>query len=398
MVRGFSKKYMIAKYKISVIDTPELSRSNVVFTEVLRDIDCEIEFINKLLSQCQDDPQYSPDCIIAYNNDLSAISDYVDTAPTDVESRDPGVIILLANQPTQNYITNAIRLGIADVIDVDRTSETGFRRSILNVCQKRRLWKNIICRQNSLEYAHKELKEKNDELMRFYHNVSHELKTPLTSCVEHISIVREGIAGPLNPQQSHFLDVAISSCNQMANCINDLLDTNGLDSGTLSVKLEEREIYTLLKEIHRSFTPVCNKVDIDLKVAIEPDLPNVVMDTERIRQVVSNLIGNAMKHTDPDGCITLHAGQSAKNTNSVTVSVEDTGKGIPSDQLEKIFSPLYQIDPDSEDLATAGLGLGLSICKHILELHGSQIRVSSEVGAGSTFLFNLSSQTTTQLH
>lgn len=373
-------------------------RSNTVLQSALAKIDCDIEFRSKVTLTHSDEPKQSPDCVIAYNNDLSAISEYVSKVPPDIESRDPGVIILVAHKPTQNYIANAIRLGIADVIDIDHTTGTGLRRSILNVCQKRRLWKNIVCRQSSLQQAHKELKVKNDELMRFYHNVSHELKTPLTSCLEHISIVREGLAGQINKQQSHFLDVAISSCNQMASCINDLLDTNGLDSGTLSVELEETKICELLSEIHRSFIPVCSKVDIDLRINVEPNLPMVIMDSERIRQVVSNLIGNAMKHTEPDGHITLHACQDVQHENFVTVSVQDTGKGIPSEELEKIFSPLYQINPDSNDLATAGLGLGLSICKHILELHGSQINVNSQIGAGSTFLFNLNSQPPSHVH
>lgn len=383
---------MEANYNVTVLNSKEFMRQNIAFMQVLRSGDWSLSFDTNSNPIDRSDSRTSPDCVIAYNNDLSEISRYVDYAPTSNEGSDPGLVILVANQPTQNYIANAIRLGIADVIDIDLTTERGLKRSILNVCQKRRLWKNIVNRRTSLENAHKELQEKNEELMRFYHNVSHELKTPLTSCLEHISIVHDGIAGELNEKQSRFLEIAMSSCDQMANCINDLLDTNSLDSGTLTVELKERDISTLLEEVHRSFTPVCEKVDIDLQVNIEPNLPTVVMDVERIRQVVSNLIGNAMKHTEPDGRITLDAKQDGQQEDRVTVSVKDTGKGIPSEELDRIFHPLYQIDPSPDDLSTSGLGLGLSICKHILELHGSRINVSSELGAGSTFLFELDAQ------
>jgi len=382
---------MSEKYNIAVIDSDDASQLNGAFTKILHSGEWRMTHVVESNLGALNELSEDPDCIIAYNNDLSGISKYLSHTSFRSDSSDPGLIILLADQPSQNYIANAIRLGIADVINIQQTSELGFRRSIINVCQKRRLWRNIQSRQRSLKEAHRELQEKNQELMRFYHNVSHELKTPLTSCLEHVSIVHEGIAGTLNEKQSRFLEIAMDSCNQMANCINDLLDTNSLDSGTLTVELQENRIGSLLEEIHKSFSPVCEKAEIDLQVSIEPDLPMVVMDSERIRQVVSNLIGNAMKHTAPDGRITLDA---KKQSNRIAVSVKDTGKGIPDEELERIFSPLYQIDPVPENLSTSGLGLGLSICKHILELHGTRINVSSELGIGSTFLFELDAQST----
>jgi|GEM_PF-3024160 len=389
---------MSEKYNVIVIDSEELGSLSQKLLVILEDINCRSKFVESISPISHNDPTTGPDCLLAYNNELSTLPQYLGRPTSETDELDPGAIILLADRPSKNYIANAIRLGVADVIDINRTAETGFKRSIRNVCQKRQLWKGVKKRQQMIQQAHEELKEKNTELLNFYHNVSHELKTPLTSCLEHISIVDEGMAGGLNEKQTEYLEVAIGSCQQMAECINDLLDTNSLNSGTLTVELKETVISELLEEIHQSFLPICSKADIDLRISIDPGLPAVMVDSTRIRQVVGNLIANAIKHTAPKGSIILEVSRHRVDPGAVTVSVSDFGRGIPEGALQKIFNPFYQVNPESSDLETASLGLGLSICKHILELHGSQIEVQSQIGEGSKFMFDLVSSNIVRTH
>lgn len=135
---------MIVKYDVTVLNSNKFIWPDYSFMQILHSGEWSLNIDDDSSLSNRMNLKPSPDCVVTYNNDLSEIPRFIDYTSACDDSSDPGVVILVANQPTQNYITNATRLGIADVIDIDQTTEQELKQSILNVCHKRRLWKKII--------------------------------------------------------------------------------------------------------------------------------------------------------------------------------------------------------------------------------------------------------------
>jgi PAS domain S-box-containing protein len=247
--------------------------------------------------------------------------------------------------------------------------------------------------QGKVAQANADLSRRNEEIQNFYHTLSHELKTPLTSAREFISIVMDGLAGPMNETQMEYLGIAKESCNQLRVCINDLLDASRLETGKLSVELKRGNLGALIQRIVTMMRPVAEAKEIKLRAEIASELPEVPMDEGRITQVITNLLNNALKHTGEKGQITIGAAAvKVEGMNYVEVTVTDTGAGIEGEQLPRIFDRLFQIK--SGDAAKdGGLGLGLYICQELVRLHGGSIGAESQLGKGSTFAFRLPEQT-----
>jgi signal transduction histidine kinase len=228
-------------------------------------------------------------------------------------------------------------------------------------------------------------------VQNFYHTLSHELKTPLTSAREFISIVRDGLAGSLNAMQAEYLGIALESCNQLRVCINDLLDATRLETGKLSIDLKPVSLGSLTQRVVTALTPAARNKQIDLQWEVEAGLPEVHLDERRIAQVLTNLLNNALKFTGASGKIKVSVSRSTEQQGALQVSVSDTGRGIPEEQKDQVFDRLYQIK--SGDATTEhGVGLGLYICRELVHLHGGNIRVESQFGVGSTFTFTLPQQ------
>ena len=263
-----------------------------------------------------------------------------------------------------------------------------------DVTERRQAEEEMRRIQSQIERTNLDLRRKNEEVQNFYHTLSHELKTPLTSAREFISIVMDGLAGGLNPTQREYLGIAKESCNQLRVCINDLLDATRLETGKLSIELKPASLGVAVQRVVTALTPAAAGKGIDLSCEIEPDLPKVGIDESRITQVVTNLLNNALKFTETGGRIEVVVAASAED-DFLEVSVSDTGRGIPREQMDRIFDRLYQIK--SGDATTEqGVGLGLYICRELVRLHGGDIRVESAVGVGSTFTFTVPRQPSSQ--
>jgi CheY-like chemotaxis protein len=239
-----------------------------------------------------------------------------------------------------------------------------------------------------LEESNRNLLRKNHEIQDFYHTLSHELKTPLTSAGEFISIVMDGLAGSLNKTQLEYLTIAKDSCNQLRDCINDLLDATRLDTGKLTIDLQPASLDELAHRVASSLKPAFAQRKINLREEIAPNLPRISLDEYRIKQVINNLLSNALKFTPSGGTIVLKLHEAKTNPEWVEVSVRDTGCGIAKEHREHIFDRLYQVK--AGDAATGqGLGLGLYLCRELVQLHGGNIWVETEPERGSTFTFVL---------
>lgn len=242
--------------------------------------------------------------------------------------------------------------------------------------------------QNRLVEANQNLTRRNREIQSFYHTLSHELKTPLTAAREFISIVLDGLAGPLQPKQREYLTTAQASCEQLRLCIDDLLDATRLETGKMGLDFKLMSIGALVREAVKLIERKAQAKGIQMELAIQPHLAPVALDEHRSTQVITNLLNNAIKYTPPQGLIRVEVKEPSGQPELVEVSVSDTGCGIAVEEQQRIFDRLYQVRHG--DAATEqGIGLGLYLCRELARLHGGSIRVRSAPGQGSTFTVTL---------
>lgn len=222
----------------------------------------------------------------------------------------------------------------------------------------------------------------------FVSKVSHELRTPIVAMQHALSILTDEVAGSLTDEQKKFTTLTQRNLQRLNALINDLLDLSKLEARKMELRLEFTSLAPVLATVCDTLEAWAQSKAIALTRRIPEDLPNVMCDPARVNQVVTNLIGNAIKFTPKQGRITVEAklGEGGK---AVQVNVSDTGVGIAKEDLSKLFSKFQQVgERTASDIG--GTGLGLAIAKEIVELHQGRIWVESdEVKKGTTFAFTL---------
>ncbi len=224
----------------------------------------------------------------------------------------------------------------------------------------------------------------------FVSTVSHELRTPLTSIKGYIDLLLEEEAGKVNQTQQEFLRIVKQNNDRLVNLINDLLDVSRIESGRVHLKIKPQDINDILTEVIDTFKTLANQKKQILKFKNLNNLPKVAADRDRLSQVVTNLISNAIKYTPTGGTIEI---ETTRENGLIEVYVTDTGIGISTEDQESLFTKFFRVDT-SLTRDVGGTGLGLSICKTIIELHGGKIWVNSALGKGSTFAFSIPSYET----
>jgi PAS domain S-box-containing protein len=214
----------------------------------------------------------------------------------------------------------------------------------------------------------------------FMNTVSHELRTPLGIIKEGVSLVLDGNVGTINAKQAEMLDMAKHNVDRLTRLINQVLDFQKLDAGKMEFRFEEGDINELVNEIHRHTLSLVGKKKLKYELRLGEGLPRIRFDRDRIVEVMTNLINNALKATEK-GAITI---STALENGSVKVSVADTGHGIKEDDMPKLFQRFAQLERKP-----GGTGLGLAICKEIIAAHKGEIWAESEWGKGSKFSFTL---------
>lgn len=215
--------------------------------------------------------------------------------------------------------------------------------------------------------------------------VSHELRTPLGLIKGYLATLERGSPPLTAAEREECLHVALEETDNLAALVERLLDTASVESGRLTVRATPRALGPLLKQSLRRLRPMTARHQIRLEV--EPALPRVLADEQRLGQVVRNLIENAVSYAPPGSAIRLRA---SRGEREVLVAVEDQGPGIPAPQQARLFTPFTRLDDSANgDRRRRGLGLGLAIVRGIVEAHGGRVWVESQVGAGSRFCFTL---------
>lgn len=215
--------------------------------------------------------------------------------------------------------------------------------------------------------------------------VSHELKTPLHSIKGFVDIILMGKTGPVTETQQDFLNTVKQQAEALQNMINDLLEFSRLEAGHIRLRIETVPLGQVVQSVVMRMQPLAQEGNIELSNLVPAHFVTIEADRARLEQVVTNLLSNACKFTPPHGAVSISAMDMG---DAVQVSVADTGIGIPADRLEHIFERFYQVD-GTATRHYRGTGLGLTICKHIVEYHGGRIWAESVEGKGSTFHFIL---------
>jgi two-component system phosphate regulon sensor histidine kinase PhoR len=216
----------------------------------------------------------------------------------------------------------------------------------------------------------------------FVSNLSHELRTPLASLKALTETLRGGALE--DPKAAnHFLESIETEVDAMTQMAGELLELTRIESGQLPLEFKPVPAWDILESAVKRMQAQAERAGIELHLGNPGDLAEVRADPPRLEQVLVNLIHNAVKFTDPGGQVTLFA---QKENGFVRFSVQDTGVGIPADELERIFERFYKAD---RARSSGGTGLGLSIARHIVEAHGGKIWVESVEGRGSTFNFTI---------
>jgi len=247
--------------------------------------------------------------------------------------------------------------------------------------------------EKGLEKAHEELEELAAELKRttrakseFLANMSHELRTPLNSINGFSEILFDETFGPLNEKQKKYVNNILTSGKHLLLLINQILDMAKVESGKMKLTLSSLPMKSLLNEISLLVADMVSKKKIEMLLEIAEDLPNIEADELKVKEILYNLLSNAVKFTPESGKIGMRA---KKADSGIEVEVWDTGVGIASGNMEKIFEGFFRVDTPYSRV-TEGTGLGLPLSKKLVELHGGKFSVESDgLGKGTQIKFTL---------
>jgi signal transduction histidine kinase len=242
------------------------------------------------------------------------------------------------------------------------------------------------------ERANRELQESRNEQIRlrdeFLSHVSHELRSPLAVVHQFVSILFDGLGGPINTSQREYLEIALRNANQLKGMIDDLLEASRADAAKLTVKQSVIPISGVLKQTIQSLRETAATKGICVQIDVAENLPPVYADPARIGQVVSNLVDNAIKFSPLNSSITVQVRMLEDDPSFLRISVADCGCGIAPEDAERVFDRLYQ-GKNLPQAGRRGLGLGLYICKELVSMHGGRIWIDSARRDGCTISFTL---------
>jgi len=287
-------------------------------------------------------------------------------------------VVILSGQNDEALAIKALHQGVQDYIVKKDITSGGLARAMRYAMERQALLRSLeMSRKQQIEFKN-----------QFLSHVSRELRTPLTCIHQYASLLFDGLAGAISPEQHDHLQVILKSVNQLHAMIRDLLEATRAESGKLRIEPRCLALVDLVRQAIAMVRPMAVESRITVELEADARIPLVYADPDRVLEVLINLIDNAVKFTPLEGSVNVKISQQETDSEFIYVTVSDTGRGISAEALPLIFERLYQ-DPESVDGNRSGLGLGLYIARELVNLHGGRIWAASQPDQGTTFTFNL---------
>lgn len=268
-------------------------------------------------------------------------------------------VVILSGQDDEALAMKAVHQGVQDYLVKGDITSKHLERALRYAVERQGLLRaSELNRKRQIEFKN-----------QFLSHVSHELRTPLTCIHQYVTLLLDGLAGSMEPEQTDYLKTVLKSVNQLHAMIRDLLEATRADSGKLRVEPRCLNISELMQQAIAMMRPTAAEKHVGLEAGPIQTIPLVYADPDRTLEVFINLIDNGIKFTPEGGSVVVKASMVETDPTAVYVSVSDSGRGIPEESLPRIFERLFQ-DPNGVDGNRTGLGLGLFIAKEIVTLQG----------------------------
>ena len=288
-------------------------------------------------------------------------------------------VVVLTTIDDEDLGSHCVRLGAHDYLVKGRQPTLG--DGIL------RALRHAVERQAARVELDRERQRREALKDEFLSHVSHELRTPLNAVHQFSTILLAGIAGQLTEAQHEYLSIIVRNSKQLAKMIDDILEVARADTHKLRIRLRPCALEPLIRDVLERLAPDIAAKRLELQCVVDAGVPLVHVDADRVEQVLSNLLENAIKFTPAGGSIALCA-RCDGASGQVRVEISDTGCGVSSENRERIFERMHQA-PNSLELSRKGLGLGLYICRELVARHGGRIWLERSDPGGSSFCFTL---------
>ncbi len=311
---------------------------------------------------------------------------------SEISKTNPDILtVMMTGHGSIDSALEAMKRGASDYLMKPINLEEIIVR-LQKVLDERRRFVRLKDFATQLERANQELRRCDAMKSEFVSVASHELRTPLSAIKNAVQLILHGKTGEINETQAKFLSMAERNINRLTNILNDLLNLSRIESGKMEMNFQELDLKGVIEFVLNSLKLQAENKSIQLKCDVEDSLQRVYGDREKVEQILTNLIGNAIKFTSEGGEIRITAkpltGDENRHKKMVSISIQDNGMGIPEEHLSQIFEKFHQVE-GSLHRSTSGTGLGLAITKGLVEAHQGKIWVESQLGKGSTFTFTL---------
>lgn len=302
---------------------------------------------------------------------------------------------------SEQVVTKVLK-NIRKVLDVlIYTSYKNYLTSQMHIASMGAAFEDLEKSNSNLKNANTRLQELDRLKSNFIATVSHELRTPLTSIIGYAEMLLDGLAGDLNKDQGNYVSTVLEKGESLLELIGQVLDLSRIESGNVVLKREISDPREIIDRSVSDVLPQSKKRDLVIELEVDEAILPVNVDKDKIRRVVTNLLGNAVKFSNQGSTIVVRARScdledasqpfdvfEPERNKALEISVTDVGRGIAKDSLERIFDSFYQVD-NTSTREFGGTGLGLAIVRNFMRAHEGDVKVVSEEGVGSTFTISL---------
>jgi signal transduction histidine kinase len=290
-------------------------------------------------------------------------------------------VILLTGAGDRDIDMAAMEAGAADFLDKSTLTGPLLDRSIRYAIAQARDRRVLIEKSFSLAMAKEQAELANRAKSEFLANMSHELRTPLNAIIGFSEIMKDELSGPVdNPYYKEYVRDIHASANHLLEVINDILDVSKVEAGKIELQESTFDVDSAIQSAMRLVIERAREADVDVDYTPRQDVPRIYADARRVKQMLLNLLSNAVKFTPAGGKVSIGV---VSDGRGLSVSVADTGIGIAEDKIAMVFTPFAQVDGTLKR-KYEGTGLGLSLTKGLIVLHGGRISLESALGRGTT--------------